>query len=483
MQPQENASIRASEPTGDRRNDATALVYEGAQNEVEAGDAALVQALINLPSSTSTVDLVAAANHLLRARDSIQTPLQIEPTVANVDYANPRGVTMQDVAAVTAAMVLSEGDREEANIAAAAQKLVDEPVTLRAIPGQELPGSQPGSLPRVVRNDAGFETERVVAQIGDLPDSTPKGDNLVFPPGTEILFPTAPDPDQALRVSYEPPLTGARNEAPQIFSADFLGCSGSRCFLPDIAAIMPLGFKADERTYTVTYEFTTTEGGVLVVERPLTVTPAESLSFADPNLEAAVRDQPGVPDGPITTASVSGLRELNASDREIELLDGIAQLNILKTVDVSDNNIESIGPLGSINTLQKLDADNNDIEDIAPVEKLEFLTGLEVNGKAVVDVSPLRNLERLETLSLRNNSVASLSDLGGLPNLRRIILSGNSVTSLSLASSSNVLEEVELRDNSVGTIDFADAPASLKRFVLDGDDVASLRDLTASRSL
>lgn len=475
---QPNAPVAASRAANDRPADATALIFERA-SEISAGDAALVHAMANLPANTSVEDLVAAASRLLRSPNGLQTPLQIDPSADNADYAAPTGITVLDAATVVAAMSFAEGDRNRASVASAAQRLAGSPVEVRRVPAGKAAGA---GIARVVRDDGGFDTNRLRAQIESLPSSKPKGGNVVFPPGTEILFPSAPDPDRALRVSYEPPLTGARNEPPQTFPADELGCTGNSCFLPDVAAVMPLGFKANEGNYTVTYEFIASNGRTLAVERELSVTPEEPISFADGNLEAAVRAQTGA-SGPLTTASVSGLRELNASDREIALLDGIANLDVLKRVDVSSNSIQDLKPLGTIKTLQRLDADNNEVEDISPLEKLEFLTELEINGKAIADISPLRNLQRLETLSLRNNSVASLRDVGGLPNLRRITLSGNSVASLSLTSDSNVLEDIELRDNSVGTIDFTGAPSSLKRFALSENAVVDLRNISAATNL
>jgi hypothetical protein len=71
----------------------------------------------------------------------------------------------------------------------------------------------------------------------------------------------------------------------------------------------------------------------------------EEVTFADPNLEAAVREAIGKPTGEILVSDVAGLTRLGAPERGISNLDGIQHLTQLTSLDLYDNQISDISPL------------------------------------------------------------------------------------------------------------------------------------------
>ncbi|MEO0855170.1 MAG: hypothetical protein AAFY15_16940, partial [Cyanobacteria bacterium J06648_11] len=205
--PESNASIG--------RDDAPSLIFQANQNAVTVEDVALSAALLNLPASSRDIETVAAAATRMLRSDRTVDPNSLNPipTLASADFAQPEGIL--DVADIA---VMFAGERTsgttEAAIASFATALLGDARTLaasdiNAVPGMRLPGDlgQAGGKALVVRDDAGVVLSSQIAdEIDRLPSSTPRGGNVFLPPGTELSFPSPPDPERALRVSFRPRL-------------------------------------------------------------------------------------------------------------------------------------------------------------------------------------------------------------------------------------------------------------------------------------
>ncbi len=109
--------------------------------------------------------------------------------------------------------------------------------------------------------------------------------------------------------------------------------------------------------------------------------PQEPLTIADANLEKALRDALGIPDGPITLRDAFAAQKLELNSRE-----------------------GSAGP----------------ITDISPLKDFVNLNSLNLEGQQVSDLAPLAGLTKLEWLNLRNNRVSDLI-LAGLPALKSLV--------------------------------------------------------------
>lgn len=93
---------------------------------------------------------------------------------------------------------------------------------------------------------------------------------------------------------------------------------------------------------------------------------SSGIVFADPNLEAAVREAIGKPAGPICPPDLLGLRKLDASDRGIENLGGIEFLVDIGCLDLSWNDIVDIQPLVDslgVNAWDLVDLRDNPLSD------------------------------------------------------------------------------------------------------------------------
>ena len=89
--------------------------------------------------------------------------------------------------------------------------------------------------------------------------------------------------------------------------------------------------------------------------------------FADANLERAVRETLGRPQGRLTPEDVASLKNLNFRGKDIHSLAGIEYLTALRRLSLSWHQIVDLTPLKQLNNLQWLFLSKNQIEDLAPL--------------------------------------------------------------------------------------------------------------------
>jgi len=148
---------------------------------------------------------------------------------------------------------------------------------------------------------------------------------------------------------------------------------------------------------------------------------AGEIGFADPRLEAAVRDAVGRPTGPLRSDDVADLSQLAAGLLEISDLSGIECLRGLARLYVEDNNVYSDG-LGDLG-----DAHNPalEISDLSPLSGLTRLTWLIVSGHSISDLSPLAEVTSLTRIDVGDNLIDDLSPLASLTSLTILVANGN----------------------------------------------------------
>jgi hypothetical protein len=121
-------------------------------------------------------------------------------------------------------------------------------------------------------------------------------------------------------------------------------------------------------------------------------TPCAVITFDNPNLEAAVRTDLGIPTGDITAEDVLGYSTLNARNRNVSSLGGLECLTSLIAVNLSLNlNMTDISPLAGLALLQSVNLSTCNVEDIGSLEFLIDLSDVRLNGNPVADLSPLVN--------------------------------------------------------------------------------------------
>ncbi|MEO1134087.1 MAG: hypothetical protein AAFX40_15465, partial [Cyanobacteria bacterium J06639_1] len=379
------------------------LIFSGDPKTVSLEDVALAAALQNLPVRNRDVETLAAAAANLLSSGTTIAPASLTPipTAASTDYALPEGtLDLADVAVMLAGNRMAEAAKAE--LAAAATALLGSSRILQAedvaaIPGDSFPGDRgrAGGGALVLLDDARVAlSSPIVDSIDRLPSRTPSGGNLFFPPGVEIRFPTPPNTQRALRVSFKPPLMASRIDDPEPFTAEDLGCDSSGvCQLPDIAFIVPQGFTTtiEEISHDIEYRFLDRQGRETIVLRNLTITAEEPLDLASSFAEG-LRSLPFIPsDDPLTTATISGITSLDLSNTNLESLRGIAVFTALQEWVANDNAIVDLAPFndfGSSSVLRTFEMANNNLNDISPLSRSPGLNRILLSGNNISDLTP-----------------------------------------------------------------------------------------------
>jgi len=115
------------------------------------------------------------------------------------------------------------------------------------------------------------------------------------------------------------------------------------------------------------------------------------VNFADPGLEAAIREAIGKKYGDILDTDLLGLTTLDARYHNIVNLEGIEHLVDLTDLDLYGNDIVDIAPLSGLTGLRTLILTRNEIVDIAPLSPLTNLRELELRNNQIRNIEPLVN--------------------------------------------------------------------------------------------
>jgi internalin A len=180
--------------------------------------------------------------------------------------------------------------------------------------------------------------------------------------------------------------------------------------------------------------------------------PELEVTFADPNLEAAVRDAIAIPTDPIYSSDLGELTYLDASAKNISDLTGLEYATSLTTLNLANNQISDISPLASLISLAELGLAYNQISDISPLANLTSLTTVDLWFNQISDISPLANLTSLTTLNLVNNQISDISPVAGLTSLTGLWLLDNQISDISPLAGLTSLTGLGLNRNQISDI-------------------------------
>jgi Leucine-rich repeat (LRR) protein len=121
---------------------------------------------------------------------------------------------------------------------------------------------------------------------------------------------------------------------------------------------------------------------------------SQVVTFADPNLELAVRLELREFFGFITRADMARLVSLDGRNFGIRDLRGLEEARNLEFLDVSNdqllaNAITNMSPLANLVNLRFLNLENHDVSDITAVAGLFNLDELRLAGNEVFNIRPL----------------------------------------------------------------------------------------------
>jgi len=177
-----------------------------------------------------------------------------------------------------------------------------------------------------------------------------------------------------------------------------------------------------------------------------------AVTFADPRLEAVIRQVVGKPKGELLAIDMRRIAVLHAPGQEIERLDGIEHLTRAHTLDFRENEIEDLSPLSRLTSLQRLFLSQNKIRDLGPLKELVALSKLYLDGNEIDAIGPLAGLGKLEILRLDWNRIGDISSLAQLSALRWLRLDVNRITDIGPLATLVNLQAVGLTGNRIDDI-------------------------------
>ncbi|MEM9155640.1 MAG: CSLREA domain-containing protein [Cyanobacteria bacterium P01_F01_bin.33] len=318
----------------------------GSDGAVSLSSSAEMLAAYNLPAGAANENNVSTAARLLLDPEGALRPIENLPELANADVAQPAGLlNLADVAVVLTAARAEEAP-SKTDVAQQVSRILAEPggsepfdaSDVRVVPGQEQLGDpgQPGG-DALVTSDTDAAISQVIGAIDNTPVSIASDGDVVFPPGTEILYPANPDPQQALRVSFEPPLIPSRNIPTISFTAAQLNCEGARCEL-DGLDIVPVEIDPAPGDYAVTYAFRYSDGGNGFIEE----TAVRVLSV----LRADLAPPPTPAPTPAPTPVTGGALTVNSFEDNVIADDGLVTLREA-IIAANEDTVTDLGQAGS----------------------------------------------------------------------------------------------------------------------------------------
>lgn len=181
-----------------------------------------------------------------------------------------------------------------------------------------------------------------------------------------------------------------------------------------------------------------------------------AVRFADPVLEAKVREQLGRPDGELTTEDVKNVENLNFGNEEgstdrITSLDGLEAFESLFSLSAYNNDIEDVSPLSGLKRLQYLDLGGNRISDLSPLKDLN-LVGVGLWGNQITDLRPLQEMTGMENLSLDGNHITDLTPLFRMSRLTQLTLGDNEISDISPLANLKNLQYLNLGANQISDL-------------------------------
>ena len=234
-------------------------------------------------------------------------------------------------------------------------------------------------------------------------------------------------------------------------------------------------------------ELQITEGQQCIVRPDQPPEIVVEVAFADPNLEAAVRDAIAIPLGPIYSSDIDELTHLDASARNITDLTGLEYATSLTRLDLVNNQISDISPLGDLTVLTSLNLWFNQVVDVSPLADLTSLTSLNLVNNQIGDISPLAGLTNLTGLWLLDNQISDVSPLANLTELTGLGLNRNQIVDISpLAGLTNLTLGLWLAHNQISDVSpLADLTSLTGLWLAENqiEDISPLTNLTSLTEL
>ena len=244
-----------------------------------------------------------------------------------------------------------------------------------------------------------------------------------------------------------------------------------------------INLEGDIRAVAQSVELQIPEGRQCIIRpnRPPELT--LDVTFADPNLEAAIREAIGKPTGKIYASDLEGLTSLNATEKNITDLTGLESATSLTYLDLRHNQISDISPLADLTGLAVLGLCYNQMSDISLLTSLTSLTTLSLCGNEISDISPLASLSGLTWANFGSNQISDISPLSNLTNLRTLGLEYNQISDISPLANVTSLTLLSLGHNQISDISPLSNLTNLIELWLDANQISDISAIVENQGI
>ncbi|KHD35198.1 hypothetical protein NL50_14025 [Clostridium acetobutylicum] len=176
------------------------------------------------------------------------------------------------------------------------------------------------------------------------------------------------------------------------------------------------------------------------------------VTFADKNLDSAVRAVLNKPTGTLYKSDVLQIQSIDLTGKGLRSLNGIENLTNLQTLYLANNYIIDIAPLKNLTNLNTLVLDDNSVSDLSPLSSLNNLKSLSLPQNNFSDITPLKNLINLNHLDFSYNNVIDIAPLKNLTNLVTLLASYNNINDISVITNVGKLQILGLNSNKINNL-------------------------------
>ena len=206
--------------------------------------------------------------------------------------------------------------------------------------------------------------------------------------------------------------------------------------------------------------------------------------FADPVIEAAVRDILEKPDGNITESELLKITILGDAGEtggafgdisgEITTLSDLKWLKNLTSLTLGDCGIKSLNGVEELKHLEVLRLRRNHISDLEPLRNLVQLKELDLSENPIYDTSALCNLVSIESLGLGDCIKIDLSPVSGMVKLKKLYAPFSNIADISMLGDKTDLEYLQLFHNSISDISSLKELTKLNYLVLSLNNISNI---------
>ena len=261
---------------------------------------------------------------------------------------------------------------------------------------------------------------------------------------------------------------------------------------------------------TTVYALTVADNGLVspvTIKTYTIVGVIESVSFADPAIEAQVRGmlnfgeetviytsdlwtitEFSVPEDATIYNDLAGMINLkslsipNAKSADFSFLSSLQSLEALEISNIRLNS-EALTAIAAPVALKSLSLTNCSISSIAELANLQNLVSLNLNNNSIRDLSPLANMHQLVELYMQYNAVNNIGIVSSLPSLKILDLSYNSLSSIATIGTCVTLEQLDVTHNKLTDITAVGNLKKLTHFAAAENNLSDVSALSVCTGL